>query len=391
MSLIEIRNLRKEYPDVVPLRDVSVNIEEGEVISIIGPSGTGKSTLLRCLNRLETPTSGSILIDGVDVCAPGADLPKIRQNMGMVFQSFNLFPHKMVVENIMMPQQSLLGRPAAEAYQEAMEQLRKVGLADKARSYPEELSGGQKQRVAIARALAMHPKILLFDEPTSALDPAMVSEVLSVIRDLAGTGLTMLIVTHEMRLARNVSDRVFFMSGGEICEQGPPEQIFDKPLKERTREFIFRIRSWEHTLSFEEQDLHGMAGSLEKFCKDRFMGRKDSMACQLVVEELVVNVLLPAVVRLKKGKIRLSLHAGEEGAERTLTVDYTEFPEAEELLAFLQVPADAAEGQAFTDAAEEKASGSGQDREQEPYRAILAHKLRRLPEGEPGTAVFRIL
>ena len=191
MSLIEIRNLRKEYsPDVVPLKGVNADIEAGEVISIIGPSGTGKSTLLRCINRLETPTSGQIIVDGVDVCAPGTDLARLRKSMGMVFQSFNLFPHKMAVENIMLPQQSLLGKSAREAYEEAMKQLERVGLADRARQYPDELSGGQKQRVAIARALAMHPQILLFDEPTSALDPTMVSEVLSVIRDLAGTGLT---------------------------------------------------------------------------------------------------------------------------------------------------------------------------------------------------------
>ena len=258
MSLIEIRNLKKEYDNAVPLRGINADIEEGEVISIIGPSGTGKSTLLRCINRLETPTSGTVTVDGVNVCDPSADLPKVRRIMGMVFQSFNLFPHKMAVENIMIPQQSLLGKSPQDAYSEAMEQLARVGLADKARHYPDELSGGQKQRVAIARALAMHPKILLFDEPTSALDPTMVSEVLSVIRDLAGTGLTMLIVTHEMRLAKNVSDRIFFMNEGEICEEGPPEQIFENPLREATRNFIFRIRNWNYKLSPTEQDFPAM-------------------------------------------------------------------------------------------------------------------------------------
>ena len=205
MSLIEIKNLRKEYSDAVPLQDVNLNVEEGEIISIIGPSGTGKSTLLRCINRLETPTSGSIQVDGANVCDAGTDLASVRRKMGMVFQSFNLFGHKTAVENVMMPQQDLLGTSAKDAYAEAMEQLRRVGLESKARKFPHELSGGQKQRVAIARALAMHPKIMLFDEPTSALDPTMVSEVTSVIRDLAGTGLTMLIVTREMRLARDVS------------------------------------------------------------------------------------------------------------------------------------------------------------------------------------------
>ena len=238
MSLIEIKNLRKEYPNAVPLKDVTVNIEAGEVISIIGPSGTGKSTFLRCINRLETPTSGEIWVDGVNVCDPKTNLPEIRKKMGMVFQSFNLFPHKMVAENIMMPQQQLLGISPTDAYQEALTQLAKVGLEAKARSYPDELSGGQKQRVAIARALAMHPKIILFDEPTSALDPTMVSEVLSVINNLAKTGLTMLIVTHEIEFARTVSNRIIFMENGEVVESGMTSDIFSHPQKERTAAFL---------------------------------------------------------------------------------------------------------------------------------------------------------
>ena len=312
MSLIEIRDLKKEYGSVSPLKGVNADIEEGEVISIIGPSGTGKSTLLRCINRLETPTSGTVTVDGVNVCDPSADLPKVRRIMGMVFQSFNLFPHKMAVENIMIPQQSLLGKSPQDAYSEAMEQLARVGLADKARHYPDELSGGQKQRVAIDRALAMHPKILLFDEPTSALDPTMVSEVLSVIRDLAGTGLTMLIVTHEMRLAKNVSDRIFFMNEGEICEEGPPEQIFENPLREATRNFIFRIRNWNYKLSPTEQDFPAMMASLEKFCKDQFLGRRQADNCQLAVEELASSVLLPAINRTRQGSFSLTLQAGKK-------------------------------------------------------------------------------
>ena len=432
MSLIEIRNLKKEYsPDVVPLRGVTADIEAGEVISIIGPSGTGKSTLLRCINRLETPTSGQVIVDGVDVCAPGADLAKLRRSMGMVFQSFNLFPHKMAVENIMLPQQSLLGRSAREAYEEAMKQLERVGLADKARQYPDELSGGQKQRVAIARALAMHPQILLFDEPTSALDPTMVSEVLSVIRDLAGTGLTMLLVTHEMRLARHVSDRVFFMKDGEIYEEGSPEQIFENPLREGTRNFIFRIRNWTYTLSPSSRDFHEMNGSLEKFCKDQFLGRRQAMNCQLAVEELAVSFLLPVIERAGQGAFRLTLFAGEEGAERKLMIDCAEFPEGKKLLEDLlkNIPADdgstqgtlvqqetktvktekvaeAAEtaesskaGQAPKEAAASKAAETAEsskartkaDFMEAASAAILENVLRRLPDEREDMMVFRII
>lgn len=389
MSLIEIRNLRKEYsPDVVPLKGVNADIEAGEVISIIGPSGTGKSTLLRCINRLETPTSGQIIVDGVDVCAPGTDLARLRKSMGMVFQSFNLFPHKMAVENIMLPQQSLLGKSAREAYEEAMKQLERVGLADRARQYPDELSGGQKQRVAIARALAMHPQILLFDEPTSALDPTMVSEVLSVIRDLAGTGLTMLLVTHEMRLARHVSDRVFFMTDGEIYEEGSPEQIFEHPLREGTRNFIFRIRSWTCILAPSSRDFHGMTGSLEKFCKDQFLGRRQAMNCQLAVEELVVSFLLPAVESAGQGAFHMTLFAGEEGAERKLMIDCSGFPEGKKIFDELlkNIPAEAS-----TAAESVKFPGSGAGSMEAASAAILENVLRRLPDEGEDTVVFRIL
>ena len=389
MSLIEIRNLRKEYsPDVVPLKGVNADIAAGEVISIIGPSGTGKSTLLRCINRLETPTSGQIIVDGVDVCVPGTDLARLRKSMGMVFQSFNLFPHKMAVENIMLPQQSLLGKSAREAYEEAMKQLERVGLADRARQYPDELSGGQKQRVAIARALAMHPQILLFDEPTSALDPTMVSEVLSVIRDLAGTGLTMLLVTHEMRLARHVSDRVFFMTDGEIYEEGSPEQIFEHPLREGTRKFIFRIRSWTCILSPSSRDFHGMTGSLEKFCKDQFLGRRQAMNCQLAVEELVVSFLLPAVESAGQGAFHMTLFAGEEGAERKLMIDCSGFPEGKKIFDELlkNIPAEAS-----TAAGSVKFPGSGAGSMEAASAAILENVLRRLPDEGEDTVVFRIL
>ena len=361
MSLIEIKNLRKEYENTVPLENVNVNIEAGEVISIIGPSGTGKSTFLRCINRLETPTSGEIWVEGVNVCDPNTDLAEVRKKMGMVFQSFNLFPHKMVAENIMMPQQQLLGVSAKDAYREAIEQLRKVGLEGKARNYPDQLSGGQKQRVAIARALAMHPKIILFDEPTSALDPTMVSEVLSVITDLAKTGLTMLIVTHEMRLARDVSTRIFFMDQGGIYEEGTPDQIFNHPQKERTRNFIYRIRSWEYSVS-AWADIYEMMGSLEEFCRRQFMGSKPAARCQLAVEELVTSALLPVLQEHQAATIDLRLNAGEEGREICLEVDH-------HLLSGVDL-------------------FSGLD--DDISLAILKKILDRQPDKEPGTAVFHI-
>ena len=241
MSLISVSHLRKSFNGVDVLKDVNAEIEKGEVISIIGPSGTGKSTFLRCLNRLETPDGGSIVVDGVDVTDPKTDLAAVRRKMGMVFQSFNLFGNLTILGNVMAAQCDLLGTPKDEARRKALELLGRVGLANKADALPDELSGGQKQRVAIARALAMDPEILLFDEPTSALDPTMVGEVLAVIKDLAKTGMTMLIVTHEMGFARDVSTRVFYMDEGVIYEDGTPDEVFSRPQKPKTVEFVGRV------------------------------------------------------------------------------------------------------------------------------------------------------
>ena len=238
--MISVRHLRKVFNGVEVLKDVNAEIERGEVVSIIGPSGTGKSTFLRCLNRLEKPDGGTILVGGVDVTAPGADLAAIRRKMGMVFQDFNLFGNLTALGNVMAAQCDILRTSKAAAREKALVLLGRVGLADRADALPGELSGGQKQRVAIARALAMDPEVLLFDEPTSALDPTMVGEVLEVIRDLAKTGMTMLIVTHEMGFARDVSTRVFYMDEGVIYEDGAPAEVFGRPKRPKTVAFVGR-------------------------------------------------------------------------------------------------------------------------------------------------------
>ncbi len=267
MSLIEINHLRKEYDNIVPLKDVNATVDEGEVISIIGPSGTGKSTFLRCLNLLEQPTCGSIIVDGEDILTKGYPVNGLRLKMGMVFQSFNLFEHKTVLENVIFAPCQLRHEPEETARQEGLALLRKVGLAEKADVYPSSLSGGQKQRVAIARALAMKPDVILFDEPTSALDPTMVGEVLSVIRQLAKEGMTMLIVTHEMKFAHDVSTRIFFMYDGYIHEDGSPEVIFENPVHSATKAFIQRIRKEVFEIEGPDFDFLGMHSTMGAFCQ----------------------------------------------------------------------------------------------------------------------------
>ena len=327
MSIIEVKHLRKEYPGIVPLKDVNAKVEEGEVISIIGPSGTGKSTLIRCLNRMETPTSGEIMVDGVDMCAPDVDLPKMRRKMGMVFQNYALFNHMTVIDNLTMAPMDLLGMSKEEAYDQAMDLLKLVGLKDKAKNWPHELSGGQRQRVAIARALAMQPKILLFDEPTSALDPQMVSEVLSVITRLAEKGLTMLIVTHEMRFARDASTRVFYMDKGELWESGTPKEIFENPKRQETRDFIFRVHSWNWEIRSVDYDYAAMISSLQEFCARQFLGQKVAVKCQLAIEEITSSFLVPLAKEhdLKDPHISYSLSIGEGGEEADLLVDFSKF------------------------------------------------------------------
>lgn len=239
--MIQINNLHKSFGDLAVLRGIDEHISQGEVVSVIGPSGSGKSTFLRCLNLLENPTEGEIYIDGEMINGKGVNVNKIRQKTGMVFQHFNLFPHLTILKNVTLAPVILKKMNKEQAEKRAAELLKKVGLEEKASSYPAQLSGGQKQRVAIARALAMEPEIMLFDEPTSALDPEMVGEVLDVIKELAMSGMTMVIVTHEMGFAKEVSTRVLFMDGGNIVEKGTPAEIFDNPQNERTKSFLSKM------------------------------------------------------------------------------------------------------------------------------------------------------
>lgn len=239
--MIKVENLYKNYGKLEVLKNISTEVKKGDIIAIIGPSGSGKSTFLRCLNKLEEATAGHIYVNNQDLMGVDTDINKIREKVGMVFQHFNLFPHKTVLENLTLSPMKIKGYSQAEAESKALVLLEKVGLKDKATAYPNQLSGGQKQRIAIARALAMEPEIMLFDEPTSALDPEMIKEVLDVMRDLAKEGMTMLIVTHEMGFAKNVANRVFFMDRGNILEDTTPIELFENPKHERTKEFLDKV------------------------------------------------------------------------------------------------------------------------------------------------------
>ena len=238
---IEVRALHKSFGPLEVLKGIDFTVAPGEVVCVIGPSGSGKSTLLRCVNLLEEPTSGTVLVAGDEVTDPDVDIDKVRRGIGMVFQSFNLFPHLTALQNLTLPQRRVLGRDKVEAARIARDRLARVGLTDKESAYPAQLSGGQQQRVAIARALAMDPQLMLFDEPTSALDPELVGDVLAVMRVLADEGMTMLVVTHEMSFAREVADRVVFMDGGVIVEEGTPDQVIGSPSHARTRSFLARL------------------------------------------------------------------------------------------------------------------------------------------------------
>jgi polar amino acid transport system ATP-binding protein len=306
--MIEIKHLSKNYGTLQVLKDVNATIHKGEVISIIGPSGTGKSTFLRSLNLLERPNGGEIIIDGINLLDPKTNVPQIRRKMGMVFQNFNLFNHLSILENLCVAPMDLLGMGKEEARAQAMELLGMVGLAEKADAMPAQLSGGQKQRAAIARCLSMKPQIILFDEPTSALDPTMVSEVLAVIRNLAQQGMTMMIVTHEMEFAKNVSSRIFYMDQGIIYEEGTPQQIFENPQKERTRTFINRIREYRCTIRSKDYDLYGMQGEMTRFCNKYFINSNTQFRIQLLAEEML------HLVPLHMGEVEIALNYSEKNS-----------------------------------------------------------------------------
>ena len=317
--MIKISHLSKKYDSVSPLKDINTVINDGDIISIIGSSGCGKSTLLRCISMLEHPTTGQILIDGVDITDKDNYNNPVRLKMGMVFQSFNLFPNMTVIENVMKSQISILNRTKQEAYDRAIKYLNLVGMKGKELKYPDSLSGGQKQRVAIARTLAMDPEIILFDEPTSALDPTMVEEVQSVIRDLSKLGKTLLIVTHEMKFAREICNRVFFLDQGIIYDDGTPEEVFDHPVKARTRRFVNRIKAFEYLIEDNECDLEDFLSQLMQYAYKNQIDHKAIHKLENCFEELCLEILLPI---LKNPLILFVFEINEEENTINVSVSY---------------------------------------------------------------------
>ena len=322
-TLLRIEHLKKEYPGVTPLRDVNLEVRKGDVIAIIGPSGTGKSTLLRMINRMEEATSGRIFFRNEEITSPLCQIHQLRQKIGMIFQSFNLFSHLTIVENIMAAPVDLLGVPRQTAYDRAKSLLARVSLESKAFSYPDELSGGQKQRIAIVRALAMEPEILLLDEPTSALDPTMTGEVESVIRRVAKSGVTMMLVTHDMNLARRVSNRVLYMDEGGVYEDAPPEVIFENPGREKTRRFIRKLKCLELFIDSPDFDFIGCNTSMEEFGMKNGVPKEILLSVMLVFEELCAQILLP---RLSTPEIRWIVEYSKENKAATVTADYNGKP-----------------------------------------------------------------
>lgn len=287
--MIRFEHIRKEYPDATPHKDVTGVINDGDIVTIIGPSGTGKSTLLRMINGLEKPTSGKIFVDDEEITAKDYDFTKLRRKVGMIFQSFNLFNNLSVIDNLVVPQIDILKIDKNTAKKKAIEILKKMGLDKHCNKMPNQLSGGQKQRVAIARSLVMDPEIILFDEPTSALDPGMVSEVENTVKWLANSNITMVIVTHDMKFAQDVSNRIFYMDQGEIFEEGTPEQIFNHPKRARTKAFVSNQRILDIMIDGSDYDLRKIDNQLIEFCNSQRLNSKDIYCVQSVFEELVIE------------------------------------------------------------------------------------------------------
>ena len=317
--MIEFRNVGKTYPSgITPFSGMNLTVNDGEVISVIGPSGTGKSTVLRCINLLDPPTEGEIYVDGECITAPGYDAGRVRRRVGMVFQSFNLFSNITVIENIMKPQMDKLGRTKQEAYDKAAELLKSVGLFDWRFAYPDELSGGQKQRVAIARVLAMDPEVILFDEPTSALDPAMVEEVQTIIKRLAGIGKTMMIVTHDMSFVREISTRVLYLDEGGIYEDGTPEQIFDHPQREKTFAFTKRLRAIRIDIDSPHYDFAAAAARIVEYCRSRRLSVAVSNRVLSIFEELCNEILIPIL----GSELKIRAEIAHSDADQSLTMEF---------------------------------------------------------------------
>lgn len=314
MSIIKVEHLEKAYGKDTPIKDINFEVNKGDVIAIIGHSGTGKSTLIRIINMLDKPTSGKIYFHDECVNDENYNVNKLREHIGMVFQSFNLFNHKTVMENIIMAPMDLLGLSKDEAINKATKLLKEVGLYSKRDNYPDELSGGQKQRIAIARCLAMDPEVILFDEPTSALDPTMVNEVKSIIKKLAVSGKTMMIVTHELDFAKSVSNRVFYLDQGIIYEEGSPNEIFDNPKKERTINFINRIKEFKYDTDMNDFDLSELLDSFLEYARRNEFSKKMTYRLALLVEEIIMGMVKNNVENLSKISIIIDHKAKEKRA-----------------------------------------------------------------------------
>lgn len=319
--MIKVSGLTKKFGDLMVLNNINTQINKGECVAIIGASGTGKSIFLRTIAMLEKPDSGSIFINDIDITKKGIDLNLVREKMGMVYQGFHLFSQLNVLENIILAPRLVKKQEKKLATQKAMELLSLVGLTEKALNYPHQLSGGQQQRIAIARSLAMEPEILLFDEPTSALDPTMTREVLAIIRKLTKSGITMLIVTHEMNFAKDVADRIFYMDEGVIYEEGTPADIFDNPKKEKTKSFLRSLKVFNYEIHSKDFDMVAMNAAIEIFCQKYNVGTKHLYHIQLFLEELIMEIIKHCY-RNSQPDIEFTIEFSDENSELSIVLTY---------------------------------------------------------------------